>query len=293
MGDYPALQAHLAEQHNELYTLVANFSPVFIDNLPYQKGPSVIATDQALLSALDSTINAFTAAITEVNEDVGRLMSLRSTQTKERESFDRRIQQLSLEISEIDHDGPIDVVKHVKFKVSVIDTSGYKRTYLEKEFTDVVDVPDSEDGIKIVKVGVIVRHYFTILRGKIVVSSESRDVHADKITTKKRDKQHLDEQLAIMVQGHEKAQEQLAVKNDLAVTTQLREKTARAMKTFLSIPWPLTTWKDMRPFYEKYQQEGGVMDSQVMLMTFQQLWMTHLEKTGQHLDFEITDVCQK
>merc|ERR1712048_2532 len=143
MGDYPALQAHLAEQHNELYTLVANFSPVFIDNLPYQKGPSVIATDQALLSALDSTINAFTAAITEVNEDVGRLMSLRSTQTKERESFDRRIQQLSLEISEIDHDGPIDVVKHVscpwfwvhypsdevqivtkhaKFKVSVIDT---------------------------------------------------------------------------------------------------------------------------------------------------------------------------
>merc|ERR1712136_30816 len=69
-------------------------------------------------------------------------------------------------------------------------------------------------------------------------------------------------------------------------TTELREKTARAMKNFLSTPWPLSTWKAMLPFYDAYRKEGG-MESKVMIRTFQHHWQKRMEEIGQVLDFQI------
>ena len=72
------------------------------------------------------------------------------------------------------------VTKHAKYSVTCIDTSGYRHTYLVKDYVKQHDLPDTP-GLKMFKIGVKVPHMFTSLRGKIVVSSKSQDVHAEKI----------------------------------------------------------------------------------------------------------------
>merc|ERR1719383_506926 len=74
-----------------------------------------------------------------------------------------------------------------------------------------------------------------------------------------------------MSQSQRCAQENLGVKSQAAATTELREKTARAMKNFLSTPWPLSTRKAMLPFYDAYRKEGG-MESKVMIRTGKSGW---------------------
>jgi len=133
---------------------------------------------------------------------------------------------------------------------------------------------------------------FTSLRGKIVVSSKSHDVHAEKIASLREQLAREKENLENMSQSQRCAQENLGVKSQAAATTELREKTARAMKNFLSTPWPLSTWKAMLPFYDAYRKEGG-MESKVMIRTFQHHWQKRMEEIGQVLDFQITDVADR
>jgi len=310
--EYPALKAYLAEQQNMLFTLIANFSPVSIDDLPFEKGPTLLAIDRSLISALDSTINAFVAAITEVHKDIGMLMQLRTAQAEERKGLDSSISKLQLQLQDVDHDGDLDLVQyvqcpwywfshptakvdfvtqHAKYKVTVTDMSGYNRTYLQKEYVNQTELPDT-DGLKKLEVGLKVPHVFTRLSGKIVVSSKSRDVYAEKISILK--KQLASEQglLKVMVGTHEAAQMNLGVKNEVAKVTELREKTARAMKTFLSTPWPLSTWKVIQPFYEEYKKIGG-MEAHVMLRKFQHQWQKYIEETGLDVGFEITDIADR
>lgn len=306
--DEECLAAYLAEQHNALFTLVCNFSPVQIQTLSFTKGPALLAIDARVSSALMSTIDAVTATLLEMDEDLGKLLELRNFNAEERASLENELQMTAIQLDEVNHEGMIDVVryvskswglfrypsssvelttKHANFEISVIDTSGYETTYLEKVSTEILQQHD--DGRQRLKICVRVPYLFTSLAGKVVAGSKSCDVNSSKIQTLKVKKAELESALYVMKQGHATAEEMLAAKTENAGQADRRHKTAQAVKQFVKSPWPMSVWKTMKPFYDEFKGQADI-DDRMLLARFQFWWMHFIAQSRAELDFEPIDI---
>lgn len=303
--DRECLGSFLAHQHNMLFTLVCNFSPVNVQTLTFEKGPALLAMDARLISALESTIDAVTATLLEVDKELGMLLKLRNANAQGRSGLDISLQTVQNNLGELDHGGIVQEVKYVsrpwrfwyypeasvqmdtqhsKYEVSIIDTEG---TGLKHVSTQVaVDLPD---GKKRLRIDVQLPHVFRNLAGKIVVTSKSTDVYELRIADLKHQKEDLGRQFAAMMRSHEAAEDLLAVKSKHAASADRRHKTAQAAKQFVSSPWPMHTWKAMKPFYEEFKGVGSP-DAHGLVTCFQHWWVRFLAADDVDLGFQPEEI---
>jgi hypothetical protein len=298
------LKSYMAQQHNTLYTLIANFSPVRISNLPFCKGPKLLAIDSALVSALDASINAITATLSEYKKDIAELVKLRNNHQKERESLEKKVSDMGFEIARYDHEGFEDVVmhvnqerrfwnfardtktviaKHADFQVAITDISGYEKFYLveEREKRQTQPLPD---GAVALTITVCVRWIWTKLKGKIVVRSPSRLVHATTIAKKKGLLAAASAELAQVKERQQEKEKELLCKEHKESETLRRHNTAMAVKTFLNAAWSVKVWRAMKPFYHQCTPST---DSTTLMNTFMTTWLTWRAATKQEpLGFE-------
>eukprot|EP00931_Biecheleriopsis_adriatica_P111758 TRINITY_DN8621_c0_g1_i6.p1 TRINITY_DN8621_c0_g1~~TRINITY_DN8621_c0_g1_i6.p1 ORF type:complete len:503 (+),score=87.80 TRINITY_DN8621_c0_g1_i6:1359-2867(+) len=309
------LKAVLAFEHNVLYNLIANFDPVRIDSLAYEKGPILRGIDNELRGALSAAIIATTQTLQESNEELGRLFALKDEHMKQRQQAVSDISSLTIQKDEIDHNGNVDTIayvdapwrffhyprasatlytKHPRYEVSIIDTTGYETKGLKQD-VDGIRVEEAPGGLYKLKVHVVYKYILYPLRGKIVVSSKSRDVHADKILDLKVRIAAAKEALQVLAATQELEEANLNLKTEARDQTKMRFKTAGMMRSFLNETWDCATYRQMKPFYaEAKARLGKSWNSTDLLKHFQEAWLAvHKEAIAEMDDFTPVPLIQQ
>mmetsp|Transcript_8880 Transcript_8880/g.24279 ORF Transcript_8880/g.24279 Transcript_8880/m.24279 type:complete len:669 (+) Transcript_8880:81-2087(+) len=303
-----ALSSFLAEQHNMLYSLVANFSPVHISDLPFRKGPKLLAIDEALVSALDATTDAITSTLAEYNQEIGELVKLRNRHHDERAVLEKQVTEIKLLLQTIDHDGFEEVVaypqktwewigyarasstlqaKHHDYTVTIYDVNGYQQTYLSEEREKRV-VELSSGGLPKITIHVVVKWIWTNLAAKIVVRSPSRLVHRERIVVQKTKLDNLEEKLTMLSDAQAQQEKMLKLKKTAEGFTLKRQRTAHAAKTFLHAAWSVEVWRAMKPFYEAC---SASTEAKVLMAKFYETWMAWRTASAQPpLGFETVPI---
>jgi len=283
--DSEPLLSFLAEQHNVFFTLIANFIPVYIDSLPFQKGPRLLKIDSTILGALNAAIKATIETLNETKNDLSKLFELWTLHAEETKTLRGNIEYLKGRLKEIDHNGNIDEVrylsdtwyffkypkhvvtldaKHANYTHTVIDMSGKRHLRIEKQV-----VTELDEGKKRITFHTTVKRIWTSLSGKIVVSSKSQDIYRDRILQLKADLK--DNELSLKkIEDVQKLQvKHLDIKNKRKTETSVRQKHLIQMRAYLNRNWTNSDYKKMRSFY---QEANKIKDSNELVEVFQKAW---------------------
>lgn len=302
--DEEGLMAVMAQQQNAFFTMIANFHPVAINTLPYQKGPAMLGIDASIIGALESNIQATAQTMKEMDSKMGVLLELRNSNSKEVERVDKEIREINTTLLNIDNDGkdaqaehavaswgffwyPEKCVeltsKHRDYEITVTDTSGWEPPVVKEVNRVVKKIDDDRFAIT---VNLQVPHYFKSLKAKVVVSSANRDIHAKLIKDKKEQAKEAKERRERMRDQHRVAEQAIKVEDELSKATAHRHTVCCEMRSFLMTDWTVEEYKGMKAFYA--EALAGEHDANTLMRNFQAAWESYYRSIGffEHLGWE-------